>query len=57
MSKKKDKTYEVTIEQVYSQTYKVRAKSQAEAKKIAWGRFKPQKKLFRFWVDLTQFDF
>ena len=49
------KDHKVTIEQVYSQTYSVRAKNEAEAKKIAWKRFKPKKSLFRFWVDLKNF--
>ena len=48
----KQKTYEVTIDQTWSQTYKVKAKNQAEAKKKAWERFKPKKSLFKFWVDL-----
>lgn len=49
------KDFEVIIEQVYCETIKVKAKTQAEAKKKAWDKWKPKKKLHRFWIDLKQF--
>lgn len=46
------KLYEVTIAQSWSQVYKVKAETQAEAKQKAWKKFKPKKSLFKLWVDL-----
>lgn len=51
-AKKNKKTFEINIDQTYSQTYIVKASSKAEAKKIAWARFKPQRKSFKLWCDL-----
>lgn len=52
---RKTKTFEVTIEQVYAETYKIKAKTESEARKLAWRKYKPKRKLYRFWINLTQF--
>lgn len=37
---KKTKTYEVTVDMTWSQSYTVKAKTAAEAKRKAWEKFK-----------------
>lgn len=51
---KKKKTYSVNIDMKWSQDYMVRATTIAEAKKIAWERFKknPPKGLFELLADI-----
>lgn len=52
--KEKQNEYNVTIDMVWSKEYKVKAKTEAEAKQKAWERFtkRPAKAWFKFWVDL-----
>lgn len=51
---KKKKTYSVNIDMKWSKDVTVRAFTQAEAKKIAWERFKknPPKWLFELLADV-----
>lgn len=51
---KKKKTYSVNIDMKWSKECKVRATTAAEAKKIAWERFKknPSKGLFELLADV-----
>ena len=46
--KKKKKTYSVNVAMTWSMEYTVRATTKAEAKRIAWNRFKrnPPKRCF-----------
>lgn len=50
---KKTKTYSVSIDMKWSEEYTVQATTAAEAKRIAWERFKknPPKKLFELLAD------
>ena len=44
--------FEVTINQKWSETYKVKAKTQSEARRKAWEKFKPKRSLYELIVDL-----
>lgn len=48
--KKTAKTYEVEIDMIWSETYTVKAKTAAEARRKAWAKFKrcPPKSCFTF---------
>lgn len=50
---KKIKTYEVTVDMTWSQSYTVKAKTAAEAKRKAWEKFKkhPPKSCFTLMED------
>jgi hypothetical protein len=45
------KKYEVEISQTWSETVKVNAKSKSEAKKLAWEKWKAQKKNYQLYVE------
>lgn len=50
---KKQKTYLVNIDMKWSEEYSIKAKTEAEAKKKAWEKFKknPPKNLFEILAD------
>ncbi len=52
MKKKPLKTYSVSFDQIACQSVTVKARTESEAKKKAWAKFKPAKKWFRMWVEL-----
>ena len=52
-TKKTARTYEVTVDMTWSQSYTVKAKTAAEAPRKAWGKFKrrPPKSCFTLMED------
>lgn len=52
-TKKAIKTYEVTVDMTWSQSYTVKAESAAEARRKAWGKFNrhPPKSCFTLMED------
>jgi len=52
-TKKTARTYEVTVDMTWSQSYTVKAKTAAEARRKAWGKFKrrPPKSCFTLMED------
>lgn len=44
------KEFEVTIDQTWSETVRVKARNTREANKIGWEKWKPNKKNYKFYT-------